>query len=175
MELGMQTKHFRCRGINVDCAKPKEKSLGNIDYDAAKVREITKTVLITLGLISTLCAAMLSDAESIGKFELFIGILLGVALLLGGAYLHKVEPLLRRLVKLLMHWIKRVMYCVSAVKEHAITGVRTKRTEVYETEPMDVIASASSSRSAKKELIRPVRIKISCDNTMNADTCQVAS
>ena len=51
----MQTKHFRCRGINVDCAKPKEKSLGNIDYDAAKVREITKTVLITLGLISTLC------------------------------------------------------------------------------------------------------------------------
>ena len=66
----MQTKHFRCRGINVDCAKPKEKSLGNIDYDAAKVREITKTVLITLGLISTLCAAMLSDAESIGKFEL---------------------------------------------------------------------------------------------------------
>ena len=52
-ELGMQTKHFRCRGINVG-VQSQRRSLGNIDYDAAKVREITKTVLITLGLISTL-------------------------------------------------------------------------------------------------------------------------
>lgn len=71
-----------------------------------KAEKTVSAVLKLLGVLCILFLAMLSDAECIGKAEMLFGVLLGVALQVGGVYLHKAKIFFALLVKHIVSYIK---------------------------------------------------------------------
>lgn len=81
------------------------------NHRGVKAGKKAEAVLILIGLLSVFYLAMASDAEVIGKSELFFGMIMGITLLLIGVYLQKLKLLLRQLMYPVTITIMKALLC----------------------------------------------------------------